>query len=111
VQALSSYSEGTVPKNRGAEKLPTIPPPTLQSIKTGQEFTPSPSKPSAKDLQEAKVLLSRSGYPNVNPLNSSPKREEINDDLPALISDSDDDDDDNSPPKGGCYYRHKIPVS
>jgi hypothetical protein len=51
-------------------------------------------------------LLSRPGYPNVNPLNFPPKWEEINDDdLPALISDSDDDDDNNSPPKRGVFQR------
>jgi hypothetical protein len=98
-------SAGTFPNNRGAEKLPAIPPLTLRSIKTGQEFTPSPSKPSATDLQEAKVLLSRSGYPNVYPLNFPPKREEINDDLPAFISNSYDNGDDTSPPQRGVFQR------
>jgi hypothetical protein len=89
---ISVQSEGSVPENRGAQQQPAIPP-SLRSVKTGQMFHPSPSIPSVSDLVSAKELLHRSGYQPAHPRFTPPKREELSDVLPDLLSDSEYDSD------------------
>ena len=79
---------------------------SLRDKKTGEVFTPSNLPRTPTDDEDAKDLLSRTGIQPAHNPHQIPAREDTDDDIPGLISDSESDSDDD-----GDNPRRVAPVS